>query len=223
MVVLQLLGEQYIYAIHDDNQQEKSGMAPWSPFYERAFWEAHSKEEHIKRVQGKYKIFDCETWNETVEVSIEDVVLDIGGGIYGGALREYSGKGKKVLVDLIADSAVAQGEYPDIVPLCCDFRRIPLSSRSCAIVFAWEVFDHAQTLGHMKQGIRESARVLKMGGVLYFEQPLREQPQEGHLICIDREMIIELYRQAGLELLKDKSSKFYYRGIFRKVERGDVL
>ena len=85
-----------------------------------------------------------------------------------------------------------------------DFGDLPIGDAVADVVFAWEVLDHALTNNHFNAGVRELCRVLKPGGLMFFNHPLHDEPKPGHTVIKTKEDIIDSFKGKGLCIVEKK-------------------
>jgi len=146
-------------------------------------------------------------------------VCDIGGGPMGGSLdnvQKYFSNALNnfTLVDPLIDKFDKCFTLPKIVQEVNAYSHdIPLPSEAYDLVFCWETLDHCDNLTKFIFSIREITRLLRKGGVLFFEMPLREKQIDGHPIyegVISQREIVDMFKMAGLTILSEKESPRSY-------------
>ena len=186
-------------------------------------WEKETELEHIDRMEEKSGPNQCKyqymanllmsKWRDfafEIESSSPSFsALDVGGGPLGGALPlcklAISTMKSGVLLDPLVDE---YREIPDcpklpdyIQPIKGFSDDIPFEDNKFDVVFNWECLDHCDNLDIFKKSIKESIRVLKKDGMIFFEMPIRDKLVAGHPIhtgIISVEEIIGLFEQEGL-------------------------
>lgn len=143
-------------------------MQLWTPEYELEYWAGIDPKEYIAGLTRKYKRFNIDLPDNP------ELVVDVGGGKFGGALHLYRAGQRRVMVDLLADDFNVHG----IECINSDFTNLPFDDKSVDVLFTWEVYDHADDEQHFWEGIDEALRVLK--GTWLFQHRLRPQPIIGH-------------------------------------------
>lgn len=171
-------------------------MDSWTPAFELEYWMAHEDAFYLQSVQTKWDLFGVGSL-----LGLETVV-DVGGGKFGGALGLVEHGPRKFLADALADTFAKWGGLPaDVCPVGCDFGDLHLESGTVDVLFAWNVYDHADNDGHFQQGLCEAVRVLRDGGLFLGTFPLRVSPTRGHPICLTEARV-----RAGLGQLRVRRS-----------------
>lgn len=179
----------------------------WSKQAELEFWVSEPEEQHIQRIRQKYELFSAERLISTYIsrprfTTYPTIIMDVGGGMFGGGLCFYHGRGQKILVDVLGEDYVKAGHLSSEVLVCTsDFDHIPFVSNTVAVIFAWEVLDHALTWEHFQQGQRELVRLLAPGGLLFFQLPLRPEGDNLHIPTSDEKEIMDGF--AGLQVIDE--------------------
>jgi SAM-dependent methyltransferase len=126
-------------------------------------------------------------------------VIDIGGGMYGGALQFFKGGENRLLFDYLADVYVDRKKLPtDIKAVKGNFDKLPFPDNSVDVIFAWEVLDHALTKDHFIRGQKEIVRVLKNDGLLFFNHPIPQRKKKGHTIIVNPNQILNGFKDLQL-------------------------
>lgn len=168
----------------------------WKPEYELEYWLKYEEKEYINKINDKYKYFKVE---EIIKKHFNknnlNFVIDIGGGKYGGFLYFFKDGRNRVLFDFLADSFVEGNEKlnklpKDIKGVAGSFCDIPFSDNSIDIIFCCEALDHSDSYRDFLKAQKEIVRVLSVGGLLFFEIPLRTRPIQGHPVVIGAEKIV---------------------------------
>lgn len=181
-------------------------MGKWSPDFEMKYWVGHEGEHYIKDTKRLYDKFSVD---KVVEDNLTDenirIVVEIGGGAYGGALRFFKKGIERYSIDLAMDRFAKMDQIPlGINCIKSDFSNIPINSGCADVVFAWEVLDHALTQRHFDKGIDEICRIMKPGGILFLNHPIREKQKNGHHILVPVELVIGKLKNNGMDLLDKK-------------------
>jgi len=152
----------------------------WTKEHAMDYMTAHPDGFYLAKLNERYQGFRVDYW---IRNQPADLVVDVGGGVLGGALA-LTGIGKKrILIDYCADEYEKIGKLPkNVKAVQADFAELPLEDNSVDILFAWEVLDHALTDEHFVKGQNELVRVLKPGGLMFFFHPLRSKPKKGHTV-----------------------------------------
>lgn len=178
----------------------------WSLELEMNYWDNHDKEYHIKDTERVYNEFDVnKIISDNVDINKVKIVVEVGGGAYGGALRFLPIDAKKYSIDLLTDIFLAKGNIP--IGINCikgDFSNLPIDTGTADMVFAWEVLDHAITEKHFNDGVKELCRIMKPGAMLFFNHPLFTEPRQGHVIIKNRDDIVDLFVDEGLNITFEK-------------------
>lgn len=189
-------------------------MQKWSPEYEMGYWDKISKGKYLEQLKRKYDKLEVEKF---VKGPV-GVAVDIGGGMYGGVFNFLKGSWVRIIVDLLAHTFFERGTLPfDVVAIDADFASIPLPTNYADVVFALEVFDHANSVKQLKSGIRESVRILKPGGLFFMHHIFRDRPIEGHIVCELKEADILALLDENCEQLKKSRSGNEVYVVCRKV------
>ena len=165
-------------------------MHKWSKKFELQYWNAEADQYYIDNLRQKYSFFDVDNFiDENVNLAI-----DIGGGKFGGALYLFRDARRSILVDLLANEFRKTGKLPEHVEIIAsDFSDIPLDSFCANVIFAWNVYDHANNEKHFISGMLEVKRLLKPNGLFFGSFPLRLRSRNGHPFCITEKMISQQF------------------------------
>ena len=170
----------------DANDVTKS----WSRSFEWTYWRTHTKEDIMSSIRAKYEYMNVDALlaQHFPDTNVPLRILDVGGGMYGGALAFISRTAEKTLFDYLADEFKHEhsgGTLPDdIRAVAGSFTTPPFQTDSFDVVLCWEALDHADTTADFKQAQRELVRVTRPGGLIFFEMPIRYAPQAGHPISM---------------------------------------
>jgi len=167
-------------------------MKNWSPQFAIKFWGAHPDSYYLGHVREKYNIFNIDNICAAhFKNNSPKVAIDIGGGKLGGALYWYDKAKESYLVDLLADEFKEMNKIPSHVETVkADFNNLPFKDDSVDVIFIWETLDHSLTEEHFKSGLQELKRVLRKGGLLFFQHVKRQTPRAGHTIIVGFKQII---------------------------------
>lgn len=174
----------------------------WSGDFEIAYWNSHPDDFYVKDILRLHEYFDVENKiNEYFGDSEPEIVVDVGGGAFGGEFQFYKRGQNRILVDILCSQFGKLGKLPgDLKTFPNDFAEICLADKSIDIVFAWEVLDHATSDEHFNRGQQELCRILKPGGLLFFNQPIRSKMKPGHTVIFNEQWIKEGFKD--LEILE---------------------
>ena len=138
--------------------------------------------EWIRRVHGNFDV-------DKYAPPDPQLVVDVGGGLYGGALLLYKGGKRRMLVDYCVDEYIKLKTLPDDVEARrADFRDLSiLADNSVDVLFAYEVLDHAHDIFHFDKGQAELCRILSPTGVMFFQHRLRHKPIIYHPVNVTEE------------------------------------
>lgn len=155
----------------------------------------------------------------------EQSVVEIGGGPYP-AVGAAAGWRRAVAVDPLAKGYVEEG----LVPAACGRvtfleapgERVPLPASSADLVIIENALDHVGNPGAV---VREIARLLRPGGLLWLLVDLSNYSDHMHPHPFNEQRVRTLVRDAGFEVVSDRVSdhkshpKAYgeYRGLLRKA------
>jgi len=190
----QILYDLYHTTLREWQYRRHQTNKSWTPEFELVYWTAHEDEFYLKDVERLHKLFNVD---KIIKERFGDCqvqsVIDVGGGAYGGELYFYKdGAIDRILYDYIADEYERMGKVPTgIKCVKGDFATIPYPDNSFDVVFAWEVLDHALSVGHFKRGQAELIRILKPNGLMFFNHPLFSKPKPGHTIVLTMDVIME--------------------------------
>ena len=193
-------------------------MDKWSPDFELDYWRAHKKQFYLDDVERLHKLFHVDELISArfAHTTVKDV-LDVGGGAYGGELYFYKGGTNRVLFDYLADQYEQMGTVPSGVKCVKgDFGKMPFKDNSFDIIFAWEVLDHALSVGHFKRGQAELVRILKPNGILFFNHPMFSEPKRGHTVVLSKDEILNGFMELAL-----KANALQLKGV--KADLGELL
>jgi len=190
----------------------------WTPKYELEYWTAHEKQFYLKDIERLHKLFNVtkiiEDYFQNIPISN---VLDVGGGAYGGEFNFYSGGTDRILFDYLADTYEEMGNVPNGVKCVKgDFGKMPFNGNSFDIIFAWEVLDHALSVGHFQRGQSELTRILKPHGLLFFNHPLYARSRKGHTVILSREEVL-----LGFSELENRINVVNTHGV--KADLGEMM
>ena len=108
-----------------------------------------------------------------------------------------------ILVDALALEFRQMGKLPPhIDSIAADFDNIPLKDELADIVFAWNVFDHANSSAHFITGMLEVKRLLKPGGLFFGSFPLRKQSKPGHPITLTERHVMRQLQPRRFDIIK---------------------
>lgn len=173
----------------------------WNKAEEMAYWTAEHRVYYIDNILKKWSFF-----NKLYNINGErfKLAVDIGGGRFGGALRRFTQANQHILVDALAPEFRKLGDLPVCVDsITADFANIPLKTECADIVFAWNVYDHANNNLHFEEGVFEALRILKTGGLFFGSFPLRKVPNNNHPVCLTVTMVFDAIKVFGAEILND--------------------
>jgi len=154
----------------------------WSVSYEMEYWYKYSPVFYINKIIKKLQSFG------KVEIKPEYNVADIGGGAYGGCLSLINHCNNKILLDACGKEFIKLGTVPNYISIInCNFVDIPIKDCFFDVVFATEVFDHANNISDHRLGQSEAVRILKYGGKLYTTVLYRKEATDGHNGCISHD------------------------------------
>lgn len=191
---------------------------PWTPEYEMSeWWDKVSAEEWLDIMMKKMANFNPGVVHcNTIE---NKIVVDVGGGKYGGALRFFKTNNKLFLVDPL----VKQFEpIPWITMLPGYCHSIPIEYGTVDVLFCIETLDHCRSLAYFFESIDQIRLVLKLGGIAYFQMPLRDEPIDGHPISaqvINVSKILDAFEWGDVEyfqLVNGTSPKDIYLIVRKK-------
>lgn len=152
----------------------------WTKQHAMDYMTAHPDSFYLAKLGERYQGFHVDRW---LKARPCDLVVDIGGGVLGGALAVTSIGKRRMLIDYCADEYKKIGKLPEgVETIRADFAKLPLDDNTVDILFAWEVLDHAVTKKHFDKGQKELVRVLKPGGIMFFFHPLRSKPKNCHTV-----------------------------------------
>lgn len=174
-----------------------SKLESWNPKFELDYWNSENRDDsfYLYDIERLHKFFKV---NDVVNLCFQEreikIVVDIGGGAYGGELNFFKRGKKRFLFDILCNEYLKMGKLPkDIDCVNGDFASIPFVSNSIDVIFAWEVLDHALSPEHFEQGQEEMFRILKSKGLLFFNHPLVSVPKAGHIVIKTKEEIIKKF------------------------------
>jgi len=174
----------------------------WTKRSELEFWKSQELSYHIKSIKTKYDNFNV---NEMIKDRQPKVVMDIGGGLLGGALYFYHNTGIKILVDVLGSEFSKENKMPkDILVCTSDFSQVPFLDNSVDVLFVWNTLDHALTWGHFESAQSECVRLLANKGLFFFQCPLRTEPNNFHIATPSKDEILEGFK--SLSILNDSSN-----------------
>jgi ubiquinone/menaquinone biosynthesis C-methylase UbiE len=174
----------------------------WTPDYEMDFW--NNAQNYIESLRKKYVYFDVDKKIDKYIACPIEKVMDIGGGEYGGALYYYKGGKERILFDFLANTFSKRGKMgADIKCIQGSFDSLPFDESSISVIFCWEAFDHSQNIEMYKKAQDELVRVLAVGGLVFFECPIRPKPQTGHPVCRTFQEVLEGFH--GIKILEQSS------------------
>jgi len=149
----------------------------WTIAYGENYWDSHTREECRLKVLRKWDTFRADRFLPSGEL---DVVLDVGGGKYGGAL-EFVRARRRVLVDLLPEDSLQLPEGVEFFR--SDFSCIDMPDGIASVIICLEALDHASSMNHFRKAQSEMFRLMCVGGLLLFEMPLRRSPRDGHPVA----------------------------------------
>lgn len=160
----------------------------WTKEFELEYWTAYGDEYYLDKCREKYDLFDVDSYfDKKVELAV-----DVGGGKFGGALYFFKQAQRKVLIDILAKEYDRMHTVPeDIIPAPCDFAYLPYGEEMIDVLFAWSVLGHALSEGHFYKGQAELVRILRPGGLFFFEQRLLDKPCQGHTVVLSKDEILK--------------------------------
>lgn len=182
----------------------------WNEAEEMAYWTAEEDKYYTENIRKKYfDFFDVDSYFDKQI----DTVVDIGGGAFGGALFYFLKAKRLILVDALARQFREMGKLQSSIDtITADFTDIPLKDSSADVVFAWNVYDHANSIEHFEDGVFEAMRILKLGGLFFGAFPLRLKANNNHPICITRNLVFKQLKLFNLAILKENIiGEMYYR------------
>ncbi|KKL92516.1 hypothetical protein LCGC14_1883880, partial [marine sediment metagenome] len=187
------------------NRRHKK-LGKWSPDFEMKYWNNHNDDFYINDIKRVYNVFDVDNVIlDNIGPDNIDNVVEVGGGAYGGALRLFPFANSKYSIDIAMNEFLKKGKIPsNINCIKSDFGDLPINTNSAGVVFAWEVLDHALTNKHFNAGITELCRILKPGGLLFFNHPLNNISKLGHTVIKDEKEIIDSFINQGLYIVSEK-------------------
>lgn len=173
----------------------------WTPEFELDHWKGIDRCGHFKTLDEKHRILAVAAFAP----EHPHVVVSIGGGRWAGDLRLYTAGHNRVLIDPLADH-FQNGDVPEGVEKVAAFARaIPMPSHLTDVAFCIETLDHCDDLPDLQQSIRELERIMKPGGVIFFQLPVRNVPRLGHPIAktlIQPSEVEKLFRFSDVMLSK---------------------
>lgn len=175
-------------------------MQLWTPEYELEYWAGVNEEDYLESLRRKYEAIGVKSYLP----DNPELVVDIGGGRYGGGLHCYKGGKRRVLVDRI------DFKIDGIETIQADFSDLPLDDNSVDVLFTWEVYDHADNEEHYFAGLNEAMRVLK--GIWFFQHRLRIKPIGGHPTNISANAI-----RKHIKPIREKLTSSEYHAIIRNI------
>lgn len=178
----------------------------WSKKTELAYWTAHDKSFHDANILKKYQFFDVDSYYSGQEFEdVVDLAVDIGGGMFGGALQFFFKAKRYILVDALAKEFRILGRLNgSIDSVTANFDDTPLIDNIADVVFAWNVYDHADDMEHFTEGVFEAMRILKPGGLFFGAFPMRKQPNDNHPVCITPNDIYEVFSLFPTTIVKEE-------------------
>ena len=176
-------------------------MKKWDEQFELEYWRRYDDNFYIDYLDEKHKHFNFDIHNK---------IIDIGGGRFGGSLYRYQHGVERFLLDPLADEFKEFGSLPENIKVIKgSVLDIPFEKEYFDAVVVWEVLDHLTTINELREAQREIRRVLKIGGVLYFNQPIRIYSTSGHTLLVSEEELLNF----NLDLLEKHNKPFYDNGI----------
>jgi SAM-dependent methyltransferase len=183
----------------------------WNKAEEMAYWYAEADQYYFDNIHRKYfNFFDVDSYFSKPV----DLAVDIGGGRFGGALHYFQEKAKsRILVDVLATEFRKRSCFQyNVDSITADFADIPLKDKCADVVFAWNVYDHADNLNHFEKGVFEAFRILKVGGLFFGSFPLRKQSNNNHPFCLTRSMVYQQFRNWDVRILSENTiGPMYYK------------
>lgn len=185
--------------VQENQPKEEKQFDPnlsWTPEYELDYWRGNPEEFYIKYITRKYDIFQVEDMIKKHAKNPLDIVMDIGGGKYAGALYSFKEGKRRILYDLLAERFLNGGEKLNKIPtgvecISGDFRKLPFSDNSVDIIFCWEALDHCNSNEQFISAKGEILRVLSNGGLLFYEHPIRRVASKGHPFVKSKEQLLD--------------------------------
>jgi len=187
----------------------------WNKDFELDYWKSHNDEFHLPRLEQEYIGFGVDavlndfifSKNKTI-----NIMMDIGGGPYGGVFQfcEFKAK-RKVLVDILCDDYINLGHLPHDMETCtADFSKIPFLDNSIDVLFSWAALDHALSWKHFQEGQAELVRLLAPKGILFLHIPIRTVPCDAcHILTPDKKEIMEGFSSLDILDTKKQAPKLF--------------
>lgn len=172
----------------------------WTKEFELSYWIAREPSFYLENIRNKCKLFNVSKYITSADPIC---AVDIGGGAYGGALSYlFSERNSLILVDALAKEFREMQTLPTYIDsITADFANIPLKNNIADIIFACNVYDHANSSKHFYKGIFEAARLLKPKGLFFLSVPMRKVATKGHPVCI-KEFDINLAVKGLFDVVK---------------------
>lgn len=163
-------------------------MDEWTKEFELGYWNKQTAKADAVKMQGALQGFPAKFFKHLEPT----VVADVGGGRYGGALQVYTKGQSRLVIDKLGSEFDELGDLPvGVNAIACDFSEIPLPDNHVDVLFAWEVFDHANTMEQFVAGMRECQRILAPGGAFLLFHLVRPKPQTGHILALQHSDIYD--------------------------------
>ncbi len=134
----------------------------------------------------------------------DKIVVDVGSGPKGGILPTLKCKEKIAIDSLFSKYEFLGWVYSkqDFIPIISAAEKIPLLNDYADIVFCMNALDHMK---NPSIAFIEMSRILKHNGRLFLSVNLRKEEDRSkcHKICLNREFLIEMFKENGMKLLHE--------------------
>lgn len=175
-------------------------MKPWTKEFELEYWKAHGQDVYEYSVKLKWSLFAVDYVLHMLNPEPK-CAIDIGAGAYGGALRYLRYVDRKIMLDACSKEYVSMGNMPaDVETYTYDFTSTVAHFEDVAdVLFAWNVFDHANTLVDFIKGVKNCIAMLIGEGLFFGSFPMRKESCDGHPVTLSASQILHTLHLAGLK------------------------
>lgn len=130
---------------------------------------------------------------------LSGIIMDIGGGAFGGVFNFLDIGSRRILADPLADIFREKfnkiPENVEIINAYC--KDIALPDKSVDVIFCINTLDHCNSVKDFDKSLFNIERILVNNGLLFFMLPIRDNQIEGHFICnnnVPREDILKYFK-----------------------------
>ncbi len=172
-----------------------SKVHSWNAEFETTYWDNNHK-SNPKELCGKLLALN---YFKNIQIldAVPTKIADVGGGVNGGVLQLFNAENKDLFDPL-------KPNLRDISSHAYLASEIPPHFSNYDVIFCFEALDHCSDMNDFILSLNRICSMVRDGGLLFFEMPIRKLPVNGHPISLkdySRRGIKNLIMKAGFNIV----------------------